>query len=61
MRRAPEQLARGDQGAGRLGGREQQRPGIPESGRKQLKELMAEGLGDHVLYLRLFQACPLCC
>jgi len=57
-RRGPEQLARGEQGAGRPG-REQPAParqGLPESGRKQLRELMKEGLGDHVLYLRLFQA-----
>lgn len=57
-RRGPEQLARGEQGAGRPG-REQPAPArqvLPESGRKQLRELLKEGLGDHVLYLRLFQA-----
>lgn len=56
--RGPEQLARGEQGAGRPG-REQPAPArqvLPESGRKQLRELLKEGLGDHVLYLRLFQA-----
>ncbi len=51
---------RGEPAPGRAGAREQQlRQGIPDTGRVQLKELMKEGLGDHVLYLRLFQARPI--
>ena len=52
---------RGEPDTRRAGAREQElqlRQGISATGRVQLKELMKEGLGDHVLYLRLFQARP---
>lgn len=53
---------RGEPDTRRAGARSEQqlqlRQGISATGRVQLKELMKEGLGDHVLYLRLFQARP---
>ena len=47
-RRGPDQLARGQA---------DQRGGAPlgEAARQTLQGLMAEGLGDHVLLLRLYQ------
>ncbi len=51
--RGPEQLALGQ--ADRSGAAP-----ISETGRKMLTNLMREGLGDHVLLLRLYQASGLC-
>lgn len=51
--RGPEQLARGQ--ADRSGAAP-----ISETGRKMLTDLMREGLGDHVLLLRLYQASGSC-
>jgi hypothetical protein len=51
--RGPEQLARGQ--ADRSGAAP-----ISEAGRKMLTDLMREGLGDHVLLLRLYQVSCLC-
>ncbi len=51
-RRGPEQIVRGDQGG------KQSRPmsgGATDRGRKMLAGLMAEGLGDQVLLLRIYQ------
>ena len=56
--RGPEQIVRGDQGAGRQG--KQGRPmsgGATDRGRQVLAGLMAEGLGDQVLLLRIYQVC----
>lgn len=50
--RGPEQIVRGDQGG------KQSRPmsdGATDRGRKVLAGLMAEGLGDQVLLLRIYQ------
>ncbi len=52
LRRGPEQIVRGDQGG------KQSRPmsgGASDRGRKVLLGLMAEGLGDQVLLLRIYQ------
>lgn len=46
--RGPEQLARGQADKSGAGP-------ISETGRKMLTDLMREGLGDHVLLLRLYQ------
>lgn len=44
--------------AGQQGGRGAQGgPTISPQGRELLKELMQEGLGDHVLLLRLYEVC----
>ena len=32
-------------------------PTVSEAGREMLADLMTEGLGDHILLLRLYQAC----
>ncbi len=59
--RGPEQIVRGDQAGGRQN--KQGRPmsgGATDRGRKVLTGLMSEGLGDQVLLLRIYQACPAC-
>jgi hypothetical protein len=50
--RGPEQLARSEEGQG---GMQKQEGTISEDGRAALREMMKEGLGDHILMLRLFQ------
>lgn len=38
------------------GGREREaRGGISKAGRARLEQYMEEGLGDHILYLRIYQ------
>ena len=62
--KGPEQLAAGDQQQGGGGGGGQPGkgrgggggPGISPQGRELLGELMQEGLGDHILLLRLYEA-----
>ncbi len=58
MARGPEQIASGrtDQREGKTGAG----PTVSEAGREMLGDLMKEGLGDHILLLRLYQACPTC-
>lgn len=59
MCRGPEQIVRGDQAGGRQG--KKGRPmlgGATDRGRSVLAALMAEGLGDQVLLLRIFQVTP---
>jgi ATP-dependent RNA helicase DHX8/PRP22 len=60
--KGPEQLAAGDQqgqgqqqGKGREPGAGSGGPGISPQGRELLRELMQEGLGDHILLLRLYE------
>ena len=55
--RGPEQIVRGDQGGGRQGSKGRPMSGATDRGRSVLAGLMAEGLGDQVLLLRIFQAC----
>ncbi|KAL3149932.1 hypothetical protein ABBQ38_013295 [Trebouxia sp. C0009 RCD-2024] len=54
--RGPEQIVRGDQGGGRQGSKGRPMSGATDRGRSVLAGLMAEGLGDQVLLLRIFQA-----
>ena len=53
--RGPEQIASGrvDQREGKAGAAQT----VSEAGRAMLADLMKEGLGDHILLLRLYQAC----
>ncbi|KAI7837808.1 hypothetical protein COHA_008436 [Chlorella ohadii] len=55
--KGPEQLAAGTEQQGQQGGRGGGGgPSISEQGRELLKELQQEGLGDHILLLRLYEA-----
>ncbi|PRW39269.1 pre-mRNA-splicing factor ATP-dependent RNA helicase PRP1 [Chlorella sorokiniana] len=55
--KGPEQLAAGTDQQGQQGGRGGGGgPPISEQGRELLKELQKEGLGDHILLLRLYEA-----
>ena len=51
----PQQIAQAAAEGGRGGG---QGGGATPEGRALLEALLGEGLGDHVLLLRLYQACP---
>ena len=48
MRRGPQQVLRGDEGKGK-------QSALPETARAALGQMLKEGLGDHVLLLRLYQ------
>lgn len=50
---------RGDQGGGRQGSKGRPMSGATDRGRSVLAGLMAEGLGDQVLLLRIFQVSTL--
>lgn len=50
---------RGDQAGARQGNKGRPMSGATDRGRTALAGLMAEGLGDQVLLLRIFQACTL--
>ena len=51
-RRGPEQIVSGRaEREGKAAG-----PAVSEAGRSMLADLMKEGLGDHILLLRLYQA-----
>lgn len=59
--RGPEQIVRGDQAGGRQS--KHGRPmsgGATDRGRQVLAGLMAEGLGDQVLLLRIYQVLACC-
>ena len=48
MRRGPQQVFRGDEGKGK-------QSALPENARATLGQMLKEGLGDHILLLRLYQ------
>ena len=52
MRRGPQQVLRGDEGKGK-------QSALPEQARAALGQMLKEGLGDHVLLLRLYQVSAL--
>ena len=49
-RRGPQQVLRGDEGKGK-------QSALPDSARAALGQMLKEGLGDHILLLRLYQVC----
>ena len=46
--RGPQQVLRGDEGKGK-------QRALPENARVTLAQMLKEGLGDHILLLRLYQ------
>ncbi len=48
MCRGPQQVLRGDEGKGG-------QSALPEHARAELAHMLKEGLGDHILLLRLYQ------